>query len=725
MIKLPAMKRFWIIVPVLLLVAACKESVQTTDIQGPDKVSYPQTATIDQNDDYFGTNISDPYRWLENEGDSAVRNWITAENDVTFGYLDQIPYRNQLEQRLTELANYPKMSTPFHVGEYYFYAKNDGLQNQYVTFYKKGMDGEEQVFFDPNTLSDDGTVTLSMAGFSADRKYVTLSQSKAGSDWTELYVREIATNTQLDDKIEWSKFGGAAWYGDGFFYSRFDEPGKNQTYTGASDKQKVYYHKLGTQQSADELVYSDPSHPKRYFFSSTTDDEHFLFVYMSEGTSGTGILWRDLTSNDKKLRTLFEGFDWEYSVLDNEGDQLLVLTNYMAPNYKVVKVDPKNPAPENWTEVIPEKEDLLEWVNASAGKLFAGYLKDVATLVVQFDRTGKQEREVQLPGLGTAGGFSGEKTDSNVFYNFTSFTTPSDIYSYDVNTGKSTLYKKSEVQFDASAYETKQVFYPSKDGTMIPMFLTYKKGLKLDGTNPCLLYAYGGFNIAIKPSFSTSRIALLEQGFVYAVANLRGGSEYGEEWHKAGMLEKKQNVFDDFIAAAEYLIGEKYTSSEKLAIQGRSNGGLLVGAAMTQRPDLFGVALPGVGVLDMLRYHKFTVGWGWAVEYGSSDDSTQFQYLIKYSPLHNVKPGTSYPATLITTADHDDRVVPGHSFKFAATLQAAQAGDNPVLIRIDTDAGHGAGKPLAKIIEEDADWMSFTMWNLGLREFQQRESRKP
>ncbi len=718
------MLKFTPVLVALVILAGCKSETEE-EISGPGAVTYPETAMTEQTDNYFGTDIADPYRWLENEGDSAVNDWIKRQNDVTFGYLDQIPFKSQMVDRLTELADYPKMSTPFRAGDYYFYAKNDGLQNQYVTFYKKGMDGEEKVFFDPNTLSEDGTVTLSLAGFSADRKYVALSQSAAGSDWSELYVREVESNTQLDDKIEWTKFGGAAWYGDGFYYSRFAEPDANATYTGASDNQKVYYHKLGTTQDEDVLVYQDPAHPKRYFFSSTTDDERYLFIYQSEGTSGTGILWKDLTNEGSKLQVLFEGFDWEYSVLDTDGDHLIVQTNYEAPNYKVVKVDPRAPAPENWMELIPEKEELLEGVSASGGKLFASYLKDVTTRIYQYAKDGTMEREVELPGLGTAGGFNGEKDDTELFYSFTSFTTPSDIYKYDITTGESSLYKRSEVNFNASDYETKQVFYPSKDGTKIPMFLTYKKGIDLDGTNPCLLYAYGGFNIAIKPSFSASRLALLEQGFVYAVANLRGGSEYGEEWHKAGMLDKKQNVFDDFIAAAEYLIEEGYTSSEKLAVQGRSNGGLLVGAVMTQRPDLFGVALPGVGVLDMLRYHKFTVGWGWAVEYGSSDDSTQFQYLIKYSPLHNVKEGTEYPATLITTADHDDRVVPAHSFKFAATVQAAHEGENPVLIRIDTDAGHGAGKPLAKRIEEDADWMSFTMWNLGIRKFEKQMGTKP
>ncbi|MBC8172404.1 MAG: S9 family peptidase [Chitinophagales bacterium] len=706
-----------------LFFSSCKTKEQsaTADVKGPGKVSYPDTKTIDQKDVYFGDTINDMYRWLENEGDTAVRNWIAAENNVTFGYLEQIPYRNQLKQRLTELANYPKMTTPYRAGEYYFYSKNDGLQNQYVTYYKKGLDGEEKVFFDPNTLSADGTVTLNIAGFSNDRKYVAVSQAKAGSDWNEMYVREVAGNTQLADKIEWTKFSGAAWQGDGFYYAAFDAPKDNKTYTAASEHQKVYFHKLGTAQSEDKLIYKDKD-PNIYVGAQTTEDEKFLLIYLSAGTSGTGILWKE--ANDPgNFKTLFAGYDWEYTVLDNEGNNLIVQTNYEAPNYKVVLVDPKNPAPENWKNIIPEQKEILQSVSLAGGKLFASYLKDVSSRIIQYDRKGTLEKEAQLPGLGTVGGFTGEKDDQEIFYSFVSFTTPADIYKYTIASGKSEIYKKSEVQFDASAYETKQMFYTSKDGTKVPMFIVHKKGLKMDGSNPCLLYGYGGFNIPITPSFSTGRMALLEQGYIYAVANLRGGSEYGEEWHKAGMLEKKQTVFDDFIAAAEYLIAEKYTSADKLAIQGRSNGGLLVGAAMTQRPDLFAVALPGVGVLDMMRYHKFTVGWGWAVEYGSSDHADQYAYLKKYSPLHNLKPGTEYPATFITTADHDDRVVPAHSFKFAAALQEAHAGDNPVLIRIDVQAGHGAGKPLAKIIDEDADWMSFMMWNSGIK-FLSTETRQ-
>ena len=521
----------------------------------------------------------------------------------------------------------------------------------------------------------------------------------------------------LQDKLEWTKFSGAAWQGDGFYYSAYDKP--SQTFTGTSENQKIFYHKLGTPQSADKLIYTDPKNSKYYFGAQTTEDERYLFVYVSPGTSGTEVLWKDLRKTNAPFTKLFPGFDFEYTILDNDDDKLIVMTNHNAPNYKVVSVDPTHPEPENWKVIIAEQKELLSTVSLAGGKLFAFYLRDVKPVIIQFSRTGDAERQIALPnnGIGgTASGFVGERDDDEVFFSFTTFLSPADIYKYNIQSGKVDMYKKSEIKFDASKYTMKQVYYSSKDGTKIPMFVVHKKGMKMDGSNPCLLYGYGGFNISITPSFSISRIAMLEQGFVYAVANIRGGGEYGEEWHKAAMFEKKQNVFDDFIAAGEYLIKEKYTSNTKLAIQGRSNGGLLVGACMTQRPDLFAVALPGVGVMDMLRYHKFTVGWGWAVEYGCADSSKEaFDYLYKYSPLHNIKPGTSYPATMVTTADHDDRVVPGHSFKYAAALQSAQAGDKPVLIRIDTQAGHGAGKPLAKIIEEDADWISFTMWNVGIK----------
>jgi prolyl oligopeptidase len=715
------MRNTLIAIMVILPLLSCKqkETGSDEDVQGPGKVTYPVTKTMDVNEDHFGTMVADNYRWLENDvnEDSTVRDWVTNENKVTFDYLAQIPYREQLEQRLNELANFPKETTPFRQGKYYFYSRNDGLQNQYVTYYKEGLNGEENVFFDPNQLSPDGTVTLNFAGFSNDRKYAALNQNKAGSDWSEIYVKEVATNKMLDDKIEWSKFSGAAWQGDGFYYSGYDAP-KGKEFTGSSENQKVFYHKLGTKQSADKLIYSDPKHPKYYLGAQTTEDERYLFIYVNPGTSGTEIIWKDLRSNSA-FTTLFKGFANEYNILDNDEDYLIVMTNVNAPNYRVVKVDPKNPATENWKEIIPEQKEFLSNVSVAGGKLFAFYLKDVRPVVVQYTRSGTAERQIALPNNGIGGtvsGFAGERDDDFVFFAFTTFLSPADIYKYDIRKGTIDLYKKAAVKFDASKYVMQQVFYPSKDGTEIPMFLVYKKGIAMDGSNPCLLYGYGGFQINITPTFSSSRLALLEQGFIYAVANIRGGNEYGEVWHKAGMLEKKQTVFDDFIAAAEYLTAEKYTSSEKLAIIGRSNGGLLVGACMTQRPDLFAVALPGVGVMDMLRYQKFTVGWGWAVEYGNADSSkTEFDYLYKYSPLHNLKQGTKYPATFITTADHDDRVVPGHSFKYAAALQAAQGGDDPVLIRIDTQAGHGAGKPLTKLLEEDADWMSFTMWNVGIK----------
>lgn len=715
--------------PILILaitgvsLVACKQTAkeEMEEVKGPGPVTYPVSATADSSSDFFGTKVADPYRWLEEEASAdsttPVRAWVNAQNDVTFDYLADIPYREQIKSRMTELADYPKMSTPVRSGEYYFYQKNDGLQNQSVTYYRKGLNGPEKVFIDPNKLSNDGTVTQSFAGFSNDRRYVAINESAAGSDWATMYVKDVAANNMLNDKLEWTKFSGAAWQGNGFYYSAYDKPSK--TYTGSSENMKIFFHKLGTQQSEDKLIYTDPKHPKYYFSAQTTEDERYLFIYVSPGTSGTEILWKDLRDPKSTFKTLFKGFESEYSILDNDGDEILVMTNYMSPNYRVVRVDPKNPSPDAWREIIAEQKELLSNVSLAGGKLFASYLRDVKPVIIQFKRDGTPERQISLPNDGIGGtvtGFNGEKDDKFVFFSFSTFLSPSDIYKYDIEKGFFELYKKADIKFNSSDYEMKQVFYTSTDGTKVPMFIVHKKGLKLDGSNPCLLYGYGGFNISITPGFSISRATLLEQGFVYAVANIRGGGEYGEEWHKAAMFEKKQNVFDDFIAAAEYLIDNKYTSNKKLAIQGRSNGGLLVGACMTQRPDLFAVALPGVGVMDMLRYHKFTVGWGWAVEYGCADSSKEaFDYLYKYSPLHNIKPGTKYPATLVTTADHDDRVVPAHSFKFAAALQAAQAGDAPCLIRIDTNAGHGAGKPLAKQIEEDADWISFTMWNTGIK----------
>jgi prolyl oligopeptidase len=545
------------------------------------------------------------------------------------------------------------------------------------------------------------------------------SLGKAGSDWQEIFVMEVETGKKLDDKIEWTKFGGASWKGNGFYYSRYDKPKGGTALSAANTFQKVYFHTLGQSQDKDLLVYQDAKYPLRYYWPTVTEDEDYLFINIAEGTSGGEIWFADLKNgNHNELKLLVKGFENNPGVVETHNGKILVMIDHEAPKYKLVAIDPNNTAPENWQTIIPEGKHLLEWVSFTGNKLFAGYQQDVSSHIYQYSLDGKQEKEIQLPGIGTAGGFGGSKKDMETFYSFTSFTVPSLIYRYDIAQGKSELFKTIQFPIDLKEYETKQVFYPSKDGTKIPMFITSKKGIKLDGSNPTMLYGYGGFNISITPSFSTSKIAFLEQGGVFVVANLRGGGEYGEEWHKAGMLEKKQTVFDDFIAAAEYLIKEKYTSSEKLAIQGRSNGGLLVGAVMTQRPELFKVALPGVGVLDMLRYHKSTVGWGWAVEYGKSDVKAEFDYLIKYSPLHNLKEGVKYPATLVTTGDHDDRVVPSHSFKFIATLQARSAAKNPkipYMVRIDTNAGHGAGKPTSKLIEEEADVWAFTMYNLGMQ----------
>lgn len=679
-----------------------------------EKLTYPKTAKSDQVDDYFGVKVSDPYRWLENDTAEDVKKWVTEENKVTFGYLEKIPFRNKIKERLTDIFNYPKYSNPFRAGEYYFFSKNDGLQNQSVIYYQKGLDGKPEVFLDPNTMSSDGTAAVSLLGFSKDKKYVAYAINQSGSDWQTIYVMEVATKKLMSDKLEWVKFSGASWKNNGFYYARYDAPPKGKEFSQKNEYHKIYYHRLGDTQDKDVLVYENKDKPLRYYGASVTEDERFLIIYVSEGTDGTEMYYKDLQSNQKDFGLLFAGFQDNYSVINNIGDKLLVQTDAGAPNQRVILVDPKNPKKENWKDVIPEKPELLESAATGGGKLFVSYLKDVTTHVYQYSLEGNLEHEIALPALGTAFGFSGDKEDALIFYTFTSFTYPPTIYKYDIASGKSDIWQKSDVKFNPEEYETKQVFYNSKDGTKVPMFLVYKKGIKLDGNNPTLLYGYGGFNISLTPSFSTSRLILLENGGIFVMANIRGGGEYGEKWHNEGKLLKKQNVFDDFIAAAEYLIKEKYTSSAKLAIQGGSNGGLLVGACMLQRPDLYRVAFPAVGVMDMLRYHKFTVGWGWAVEYGSSDSLENFKNLYAYSPLHNIKEGVEYPATMVTTADHDDRVVPAHSFKFIATLQERYKGNRPQLIRIDVKAGHGAGKPTSKIIEEQADIWSFMFYNMGI-----------
>jgi prolyl oligopeptidase len=678
------------------------------------RLVYPETKKVDQADDYFGTLVPDPYRWLEDDNAEDTKAWVEAENKVTFGYLDTIPYRPLIKTRLTEIFNYPRYSSPFRVGEYYFFAKNDGLQNQSVYYVQKGLDGPPEVFIDPNALSPDGTVRIGMLGASLDDKYMAISRGEAGSDWSEIRVVDIATKQELPDRVQWVKFSGASWKGDGFYYSGYEKPAAGEELQQKNEFEKVYYHKLGDPQDKDALVWEDKEHPLRYVSAGTTEDEKWLFLVLSEGTSGSEVWIRDLTKTNAPLSLLVKGFEYDSTPIEVVDGRVLVYTNEDAPNFRVVSIDPQDAAKEKWQTIIPEKPEVLSGAGTAGGYLFCHYLKDANTKIYQHELGGALVREIELPALGTAGGFGGRRDEKTLFYTFTSFTYPPTIYKYDPATGVSEVFRASEVKFDPSDYETKQVFYDSKDGTKVPMFIVYKKGLELNGANPTFLYAYGGFNISMQPAFSAANIILLENGGVYAMANIRGGGEYGEAWHKAGMLEKKQNVFDDFIAAAEYLIREKYTSTPRLAIAGGSNGGLLVGAVMTQRPDLFGVAFPAVGVMDMLRFHKFTVGWGWAVEYGSSDNKDQFPFLYAYSPLHNLKPGVCYPATMVTTADHDDRVVPAHSFKFAATLQADQACAKPVVIRIETRSGHGSSN-LSKAIEDLTDQWSFMFYNMGVK----------
>jgi len=691
---------------VVLALAACQKEAA--------KLTYPVTKKVDQVDDYFGTKVADPYRWLEDDNAEEVKAWVQAQNAVTFGYLDTIPFRPKIKERLTEIFNYPRYSSPFRAGEYYFFYKNDGLQNQSVYYIQKGLDGTPEVFLDPNQLSPDGTVRIGIVGVSTDDRYVALSRGEAGSDWTELRVMEIATKQELPDRVQWVKFSGAAWKGNGFFYSGYDKPAPGEELKGKNEFMKIFYHTLGDPQEKDSIVYEDKEHPLRTYGAGTTEDEKYLFIILSEGTSGSEVCIRDLTKKDAKFDLLVKGFAYDSAPFEVIDGKVLVYTNVDAPNYRVVLIDPKNPAKENWQTVIPEKPEVLSGAGTAGGYLFTNYLKDANSKIFQHMLDGSLIREIGLPALGSAGGFGGKREEKTLFYTFTSFTYPPTIYKFDPATGASEVFRTSEVKFNPADYETKQIFYASKDGTKVPMFIVHKKGLILDGKNPTFLTAYGGFNISETPGFSAANIILLENGGVYAKPNLRGGGEYGEVWHKAGMLEKKQNVFDDFIAAAEYLIKEKYTSKERLAIAGGSNGGLLVGAVMTQRPELFRVAFPAVGVMDMLRYHKFTIGWAWAVEYGSSDNAKDFPYLYAYSPLHNFKDGACYPATMVTTADHDDRVVPAHSFKFAATLQEKQACATPVVIRIETRSGHGSSN-LTKAIEDLTDQWSFMFFNMGVK----------
>ncbi len=676
------------------------------------KIEYP-TTTKDNSviDDYHGTKVADPYRWLEQDTASKVEQWVQSQNAVTYDYLAKIPYREKIKERYEELFNYVKLSSPYKKGPYYFFSKNDGLQNQSVIYYQKGIDGEPEVFLDPNTMSAEGTSSVNILGFSPDYKYLAYSKADAGSDWSTIYVMEVATKKQLKDELKWVKFSGASWLDNGFYYSKYPTPEDGTELSAVNDFHSIYFHKLGEPQTADKLIYSNPKEPKRYHFGGVTEDKKFHIVNATTGTDGYETYYKDLSKPGSDYIPLFQGFENKNTVVDHHEGRFLVHTDIDAPKYKLVSIDLSQPQKENWKTIISEQEELLDYVNLGGGKIWANYLKDAKTVIKRFDKDGSNALEVKLPGLGTAWGFGGDKEDDHFFYSFTSFTIPGSIFKYDIAKNESTEFFETELKFNPEDYVEKQVFYTSKDGTKVPMFIVHKKGLELNGDNPAYLYGYGGFNVNLTPSFSTSRMLLLENGGVFAMPNLRGGGEYGEEWHKAGMLHNKQNVFDDFISAAEYLISNKYTSSDKLALAGGSNGGLLVGAVMTQRPDLFSVAFPAVGVMDMLRYHKFTVGWGWVPEYGSSDEKEHFANLMSYSPLHNLRDGVEYPATMINTADHDDRVVPAHSFKFGARLQEAHSGEAPVLLRIDVDAGHGAGKPTSKIIEEQADRWSFFFYN--------------
>ncbi|MBK7940961.1 MAG: S9 family peptidase [Flavobacteriales bacterium] len=701
-----------------VLLAACG----TPDANSVEKITYPATRQDSTaGDSLHGNWVSDPYRWLENDTSAETADWVKDQNAVTNALLAKIPFRDSLAKRYEQLYNFPKVNGPMRVGDLYFIWKNSGLQNQSVIHVRKGLDGEDQVFIDPNQLDPAGTTTYSPIGSSHDDRYMAVGVQKAGSDWQEIMVYDLTTLKPTTDLLKWSKFSGAAWYKDGFFYSRYPTPAKGTELSAASKFQKVYYHKLGDPQEKDVLVWENKENGDLYVGAGVTEGEEFATLYVSTGTDGFEQYFHDLRTGGIPTPAtawvpLQTGFDHKTSIVDlvPATGKFLVMTEVDAPNYRLVEVDPKSPAKENWKDIIPEGNELLQGVSTGGGLLFAEYLKDATSRFHRMKLDGTDKQEITLPDIGSAGGFGGKRNDTFSFFSFTSFTDPGSIYKYDYATGTSEVWFRPELKFDPAQFVTEQVFYPSKDGTKVPMFIVHRKGVEKNGSNPTLLYAYGGFNVSLTPSFSTSRMLLLEQGGVFALANLRGGGEYGEDWHRAGMKEKKQNVFDDFIAAAEYLIAEKWTDTPHLGINGGSNGGLLVGAVMTQRPDLFGVCFPEVGVLDMLRFQKFTAGFGWTPEYGNAETSkAEFDFLKAYSPLHNVKPA-KYPATLVMTADHDDRVVPAHSFKFISALQPAQQGDAPVMIRVETQAGHGAGKPTSKIIEEQADKWAFFFHNVGV-----------
>jgi prolyl oligopeptidase len=678
-------------------------------------MNYPNTRKSDQVDDYHGVRVADPYRWLEDDNSAETAAWVKSENEVTFGYLAKIPYRDQVKHRLEQLYNYTRYTPPIHRGDYYIFSKNDGLQNQNVLYLQKGLEGTPEVLLDPNKFSTDGTTRLGFSEASRDGRYLAYGISSGGSDWEEARVLEIATKQTLPDDLKWIKASQIAWAGDGFYYSRYPAPVEGHALSSKNEFHQVYFHKVGTKQSADELVYEDKKNPERFHFAATTEDGRYAFLIISDrgtGKKGNSLYFRDLAATDGSfIPIVSEITDDDFSPIDDLDGKFLIQTNRNAPNGKIVLYDPKN---ASWIDIIPEQPHVMDFAGTVGGKIIVSYLKDVASHIYVYSLSGKSENEIKLPGVGTALGFAGNENDANLFFAFTSPIYPSTIFRYEISSQETKVYRAPQLPgFNPENYETKQVFYKSKDGTRIPMFVTHKKGLALDGKNPALLYGYGGFNISETPIFRPLVLGLLEQGFVFASASLRGGGEYGEMWHDAGARAHKQNVFDDFIAASEWLIANKYTSTEYLAINGGSNGGLLVGAVMNQRPDLFRVAVPQVGVMDMLRFQKFTIGWNWIADYGSSDKPDEFKVLFAYSPIHNIRPGAKYPATLITTADHDDRVVPAHSFKYAATLQSLASHDNPVLIRIETKSGHGASST-TKAIEITSDVYSFIFYNLGV-----------
>ena len=703
-----------ILIPVAAtLIFACKPAQKKQAIV----LKYPITKKVDSVDTYFGTKVNDPFRWLEDDRSPETENWVKSQNKTTYAYLDKIPFRKDLKKRLERLWNYEKLGSPFTEGKYTYYFKNDGLQNQNVLYRKKGDEGEAEVFLDPNSFSDDATTSLAGINFSKDGSIAAYSISEGGSDWRKIIVINAKTKSIVEDTLVDIKFSGVSWKGnEGFYYSSYDKP-KGSELSAKTDQHKLYYHALGTPQKDDVVVFGEiPSEKHRYVGGYVTEDDHYLIISAAVSTSGNKLFIIDLNQPGSNLTTILETPDTDSQVIHNEGSKLFILTNKNAPNKKVVTVEAENPTPEHWTDLIPETENVLS-VSMGGGYIFTEYMVDAISKVYQYDVDGTMVCEVILPGVGSAGGFSGKKKETELYFSFTNYNTPGSTYKYNITTGEYILYWKPEIDFDPEEYVSKQVFYCSKDGTQVPMIITHRKGLKLKGKNPTILYGYGGFNISLTPAFSVTNAIWMEQGGIFAAANLRGGGEYGKKWHDAGIKTKKQNVFDDFIAAAEYLIHQKYTASEYLAIKGGSNGGLLVGAVMTQRPDLIKVALPAVGVLDMLRYHTFTAGAGWAYDYGTSEDNEEmFNYIKGYSPVHNVQEGVQYPATLITTGDHDDRVVPAHSFKFAAELQEKQTGNNPTLIRIEVNAGHGAGTPVSKTIEQNVDIFGFTLFNMGFKE---------